>query len=244
MGEHKVGTREEWEAARGKLLEREEELTNLSDEIARERRELPWVPIEKEYSFETDRGTKSLAELFDGRSQLAIYHHMFGPHYEAGCPTCSTIADTIDGIYVHLAARDVTMICASGAPLDKLQSYKQRMGWSFDWVSTHESDFNFDFGFSHTDEQVQSFVYDAPDIVDIPAALCGTDRAGYLTEAPGLSVFALADGVVHQTYAGSGRGVEPLMAYYGVLDRAPKGRDEGEPFEFWFRRHDEYEQAG
>jgi predicted dithiol-disulfide oxidoreductase (DUF899 family) len=244
MEQHRVGTREEWEVAREKLLEREKDLTNLSDELARERRKLPWVPIEKEYSFDTDTGARTLAELFDGRTQLVIYHHMFGPHYQAGCPTCSTIADTVDGIFVHLASRDVTLICASGAPLEKIQPYKRRMGWSFDWVSTYEGAFNFDLGFSHTDEEVQSFVHDVPPIVDTPAAMCGTDRAGYLTEEPGMSVFALDDGIVHQTYSARNRGAEPLMAYYGVLDRAPHGRNEGEPFEFWFRRHDEYDQAG
>ena len=241
MAEHEVGTREEWEAAREKLYEREKELTRLSDEVAKQRRELPWMPVEKEYSFETDAGTKSLAELFDGRSQLMIYHHMFGPHYEAGCPTCSTIGDTIEGIKVHMAAKDVTLICVSGAPLEKIQPYKKRMGWSFNWASTHDSDFNFDFGFSHTDEEVQSFVDSAPQIVDEPAAMCGTDRAGYLTEAPGMSVWALDDGDVYLTYLAQARGVEPLMGYYAALDRAPKGRDEDqEPFVFWFRRHDEY----
>jgi predicted dithiol-disulfide oxidoreductase (DUF899 family) len=241
MAEHEVVTREEWEAARKKLYEREKELTRLSDEVAKGRRELPWMPLEKEYSFETDTGTKSLADLFDGRSQLMIYHHMFGPHYEAGCPTCSTIADTIEGIQVHMAAKDVTLICVSGAPLEKIQTYKKRMGWSFNWASTHESDFNFDLGFSHTDEEVQEFADSAPQIVDEPAAMCGTDRAGYLTEAPGMSVWALDDGDVYLTYQAQARGVEPLMGYYAALDRVPKGRDEDqEPFVFWFRRHDEY----
>ena len=239
MTEHEVVAREEWEAAREKLLEREKELTHLSDEVARERRELPWTAVEKDYSFETDSGTKSLADLFDGRSQLMIYHHMFGPHYEAGCPTCSTMGDTIEGIHVHMAARDVTLICVSGAPLAKLQPYKQRMGWTFNWASSHDNDFNFDLGFSQTDEEAEKISDGAPEIVDEPAAMCGTDRAGYLTEAPGMSVWALDDGVVYQTYQNTSRGVEPLMGYYAALDRVPKGRDE-EPFVFWFRRHDEY----
>jgi predicted dithiol-disulfide oxidoreductase (DUF899 family) len=241
MSEHRIGTRDEWQAARNELLEREKELTHRNDDLARERRELPWVPLENEYNFETDEGTKTLAELFDGRSQLLIYHFMFGPEYEAGCPVCSSIADNIDSNVVHLRARDVTMICASRAPLETLQAYKQRMGWSFDWVSTHGSDFNFDFGFSYTEEAVRSFLKDGPPpVIHQVAAACGTDPAGYMTEGPGLSAFALSDGVVHHTYATSARGLEPVMGYYGLLDRAPMGRNEGDPPEFWIRRHDEY----
>ena len=241
MTEHEIVAREEWEAAMEKMRERDKEVTRLSDEVARERRELPWVRVEKDYSVETDAGRKSLADLFDGRSQLMVYHHMFGPHYEAGCPTCATMGDTIEGIHVHMAAKDVTLICVSAAPLEKLQAYKQRMGWTFGWASTHDSDFNFDLGYSHTDEEVQDFAGDAPPVVDEPAAMCGTDRFGYLTEAPGLTVWALEDGVVHQTYQTTSRGVEVLMGYYAALDRVPKGRDEDqEPFFFWFRRHDEY----
>jgi predicted dithiol-disulfide oxidoreductase (DUF899 family) len=242
MSEHRIGTREEWQAARDELLKREKELIRHNDELARQRRELPWVPIDKEYSFETDGGTKSLAELFDGRSQLLIYHFMFGPAYEAGCPVCSSIADSIDGDVAHLRARDVTMICVSRAPLEKLQAYKERMGWRFDWASSYGSDFNFDVGFSYTDEEVRSFIEGGPPpVIDGVAAMCGTDPAGYMTESPGLSAFALSDGIVYQTYATTDRGVEPLMGYYGLLDRAPKGRNEGDPPEFWFRRHDEYE---
>lgn len=240
MTKHKIGTREEWQAARDELLEREKELTRRNDELAQQRRELPWVRIEKEYSFATDGGTKSFPELFDGRSQLLIYHFMFGPAYEAGCPVCSSIADSIEGDIVHLRARDVTMICVSRASLDKLQAYKERMGWSFDWVSTYGSDFNFDLGFSYTDEEVRSFLEGGPPPV-VEAAMCGTDPAGYMTEGPGLSAFALSDGIVYQTYVATTRGVEPLMGYYALLDRAPKGRNEGDPPEFWFRRHDEYE---
>jgi predicted dithiol-disulfide oxidoreductase (DUF899 family) len=241
MPEHKIGTREEWQAARDELLAREKELTRRNDELAQQRRELPWVPIEKEYTFETDEGTKTLPELFDGRSQLLIYQFMFGPAYEAGCPVCSSIADTIDPNVVHLATRDVTMICVSRAPLEKIRAYKQRMGWSFNWPSSYRTDFNFDFGFSQPEEQVRSFLKDgAPPVITQVSAACGTDPAGYLTEAPGLNAFALDDGVVYHSYATSARGLEPVMGYYGLLDRAPMGRNEGDPPELWFRRHDEY----
>jgi predicted dithiol-disulfide oxidoreductase (DUF899 family) len=245
MSEHRIGTREEWQAARDELLEREKELTRRNEDLAQQRRELPWVPVEKEYSFETDEGTKTLPELFDGRSQLLVYHFMFGPAYEAGCPVCSSIADNIDPNVVHLGARDVAMICVSRAPLEKLQAYKQRMGWSFDWVSAHSSDFNFDFGFSYTEEQVRSFLGDgAPPVISEVAAACGTNPAGYMTEGPGLSAFALSDSVVHHTYATTARGLEPVMGYYSLLDRAPMGRNEGDPPGFWLRRHDEYEEPG
>jgi predicted dithiol-disulfide oxidoreductase (DUF899 family) len=241
MTNHTTGTREEWQAARDVLLEREKELTHLNDELARQRRELPWVPIEKKYSFDTAEGTKSLPELFDGRSQLVIYHFMFGPTYDAGCTTCSSIADTIDGIVVHLRARDVTMICASRAPLEKLRAYKERMGWSFEWVSSHGSDFNFDFGFSNTAEEVRSRMEGGPHpVLAKVAARSGTDAAGFMTERPGLSAFAHSDGAVYHTYSTTDRGLEPLMGYYGVLDRAPLGRNEGDPPEYWFRRRDEY----
>jgi predicted dithiol-disulfide oxidoreductase (DUF899 family) len=241
MTTHRTGTREEWQAARDALLEREKELTRINDELARQRRELPWVPIEKDYSFDTAEGTKSLPELFDGRSQLVIYHFMFGPAYEAGCTTCSSIADTIDGIVVHLRARDLTMICASRAPLEKLRAYKERMGWSFDWVSTLGSDFNFDLGFSNTADQVQSRLEDGPSpVLARVAEMSGTDAAGFMTERPGLTAFALSDGAVYHTYSTTARGLEPLMGYYGVLDRAPLGRNEGDPPKYWFRRRDEY----
>jgi predicted dithiol-disulfide oxidoreductase (DUF899 family) len=242
MTKHKVGTREEWLAARNELLDREKELTRRNDELARERRELPWVPVEKEYSFETEDGTKTLAELFDGRSQLMIYHFMFGPAYEAGCPVCSSGADTYDGAVPHLNARDVTFICVSRAPHEKLQAYKRRMGWSFPWVSSQCSDFNFDFGASHTEEEVAPFL-EGGDLGPVPqlAADCGTDPAGYIAETPMLSAFALDDGVVYQTYSTGARGLEILLGFYGLLDRAPRGRDEGDPPEMWIRRHDEYE---
>ncbi len=244
MAEHRIGTREEWRAARDELLTLEKELTHRNDELARRRRELPWVPVEKEYSFETDAGTRSLAELFDGCSQLLVYHFMFGPEYEAGCPVCSSIADTIDPQVVHLRARDVTMICVSRAPLERLQAYKRRMGWSFTWVSTHDSDFGFDMGFSHTAEEVQAWMEgELPPVITEVAAMCGTDPAGYMTEGPGLTAFALSDGTVYHTYTTTNRGVEPVMGYYGLLDRAPLGRNEGDPPEFWLRRHDEHEET-
>jgi predicted dithiol-disulfide oxidoreductase (DUF899 family) len=251
----KVGTREDWRAARVELLEREKELTRLSDELARQRQELPWVEVEKEYTFATDEGAKTLPELFEGRSQLLMYHFMFGPSYTAGCPTCSSSADTYDGIRVHLEHHDVTFLVSSRAPLEKLLAYRDRMGWGFPWVSTHESDFNFDFGVSFTEEQqrsgaehnFQSFPTMQPIIeADVPqiveqAKATGTDPAGYLTEAPGMSAFALSDGVVYHTYSAYARGLDVLMGYYQWLDRAPKGRNEGDPPELWIRRHDEYE---
>jgi predicted dithiol-disulfide oxidoreductase (DUF899 family) len=244
MTDHKTGTREEWLAARLELLEAEKELTRRSDELTRRRRELPWVRIDKEYRFETDDGTRTLAELFDGRSQLLVYHFMFGPSYEAGCPTCSSMADTVDGALPHLHARDVTMMYVSQAPLEKLQAYKRRMGWNMPWVSSAGSDFNFDLGYSRTEEQTREWV--APMLETLPpiagqnANSSGTDVTGYLTESQGFSAFVLDDGTVYQTYATGGRGVEFLMGYYGILDRTPRGRDEGDAFQVWIRRHDEY----
>jgi predicted dithiol-disulfide oxidoreductase (DUF899 family) len=241
LTEHRVGTQEEWQAAREELLEAEKELTRRSDELAKKRRELPWVAIEKDYSFETESGTKSLAELFDGRSQLLVYHFMFGPPYDAGCPVCSSIADTIDPQVIHLAARDVTMLLASRAPLDRLQAYKERMGWGIDWVSTAGPEFNRDLGFLNTEEELKPFLEGGvPPVVEHMAAACGTDPAGYVAEGPGLSAYALSDGVVYRTYVTSARGLEPAMAFYGLLDRAPRGRDEGDSAPFWLRRHDEY----
>jgi predicted dithiol-disulfide oxidoreductase (DUF899 family) len=241
LTEQKVGSREEWQDARKALLDREKEVTHRNDELARERRELPWVPLEKDYSFETVDGTKSLAELFDGRSQLMIYHFMFGPAYAAGCPVCSSAADMFNGAVPHLKARDVTFLCASRGPLEKLQAYKRRMGWQFDWVSSAGTDFNFDFQVSLTEEQLAQFLGgDLPPVVERLANACGTDVAGYLSEGPGLSVFALSDDVVHHTYSTYARGLEILMGFYPMLDRTPKGRDEGDSEEFWIRRHDEY----
>jgi predicted dithiol-disulfide oxidoreductase (DUF899 family) len=245
MTDHQVVNREEWAAARDELLGREKEHTHLGDELARQRRELPWVRVEKEYVFDTDHGTRTLAELFEGRSQLLVYHFMFGPGYEVGCPTCSSMADTIDGALPHLHARDVTMTYVSQAPLDKLQAYKRRMGWNMPWVSAARSDFNSDLGYSRTHEQARAAIAPMleagpPPIIDHNATSSGTDATGYLTEAQGLSAFVLDDGVVYQTYSAGARGVEFMMGYYGILDRAPKGRDEGDGFQLWIRRHDEY----
>jgi predicted dithiol-disulfide oxidoreductase (DUF899 family) len=238
---HKVGSREEWQAARDELLKEEKELTRRNDELAEKRRELPWVPVEEEYSFETETGTKSLAELFDGRSQLLIYHFMFGPTYEAGCPVCSSITDTIDPNAVHLAARDVTMLLVSRAPVDKLQAYKKRMGWGLDWASAGGSDFNRDVGFTHTEEELRPFLKgEIPPGVTQNAEACGTDVATYVTEGPGLSAYALSDGTVYRTYVTTARGLEPGMAYYGLLDRTPMGRNEDASQPLWIRRHDEY----
>jgi predicted dithiol-disulfide oxidoreductase (DUF899 family) len=243
MPEHRIGTQEEFEAAREQLLAEEKELTRRSDELARKRRELPWVPVEKEYRFETEDGTKSLADLFDGRSQLLIYHFMFGPSYEAGCTVCSSIADNLNPNAVHLRARDVTLICSSRAPLDELLAYRERMGWSFDWVSTAGSDFHRDLGFAPTEEELKPFLDgEIPPTVSQMAELSGTDVAGYVSEAPGLSAYALSDGRVYRTYVTTARGLEPAMAYYGLLDRTPRGRHEDDP-DFWIRRHDEYGKA-
>jgi len=244
MTDHQVATREEWARARQELLEREKELTRRNDELTQERLELPWVELDKEYRFETEEGTKTLAELFDGRSQLLVYNFMFGPEYEAGCPVCSSGADSYNGAVPHLNARDVTFLCISRAPLERLQAYKERMGWTFPWVSSEGSDFNFDFNASATEEQLSSFLKgDPPPIVGQLAAACGTDPAGYVSEAPVLSAFALSDGVVYHTYSTTARGLEFLLGFYPMLDRVPKGRDEAKDTEFWLRRHDEYETA-
>jgi predicted dithiol-disulfide oxidoreductase (DUF899 family) len=245
MTDHKVASREEWRAARDELLAREKEHTRLGDELARQRRELPWVRVEKEYAFDTDDGPRTLAELFDGRSQLLVYHFMFGPSYEAGCTTCSSMADGMNGLVPHLNARDITFLFVSQAPLQKLQGYKSRMGWEIPWVSSAESDFNFDSGFSRTEEQTRAAI--APrleagpsPILDQMSRASGTDVVGYLTQGPGFSAFVLEDGSVYQTYSAGARGVEFLMGYYPILDRAPKGRDEPDSTPRWLRRHDEY----
>ena len=245
MADHKVGTREEWLAARTELLAREKEHTRMGDELARARRELPWVPVEKEYVFDTDEGTKTLPELFGDHGQLLVYHFMFGPSYEAGCPVCSSAADTVNGALPHLQARDVTMLYVSQAPLTKLHAYKQRLGWRFPWVSCAGNDFNFDFGFSRTAEQTREAV--APmleagpnPILDQMARSTGTDVVGYLTEAPGMSAFIKDGGTVYHTYSTTARGLEFLMGYYPILDRAPKGRDEQDTYQTWLRRNDEY----
>jgi predicted dithiol-disulfide oxidoreductase (DUF899 family) len=243
MTDHQVVSRQEWQAAREELLKREKEHTRAGDELARQRGELPSVAVEKQYRFDADDGTRTLAGLFDGRSQLLIYHFMFGPSYQAGCPVNSSMADGLDGLLPHLHARDVTLLLVSQAPLAKLQAYKQRMGWSLPWVSSANTDFNFDFGASYTEEQVRSWDLDEgglPPIVAQNAAATGTDVPGYLSESPAMSAFMLAGGAVYQTYATAARGVEFLMGYYPILDRAPNGRGEGDAFQTWIRRHDEY----
>jgi predicted dithiol-disulfide oxidoreductase (DUF899 family) len=256
MTAHKTGTREEWLAARLELLDAEKALTRRGDELARQRRELPWVPIEKEYRFETDEGPASLADLFSGNSQLLIYHFMFGPEYTAGCPACSSIADGFDGFTVHLANHDVTMWAVSRAPLAKLQVYKQRMGWTFPWASSFGTDFNYDFQAGLTEEQQQygasQYNFRTSDLrppagtedgspgdgrENDNAMTCGTDWATYMRELPGMSAFALADGVVYHTYSAYARGLDGLWGMYQWLDRAPSGRNETG---IWFRRHDEY----
>jgi predicted dithiol-disulfide oxidoreductase (DUF899 family) len=252
MTDHKTGTREEWLSARLELLEAEKALTRRSDELARWRQELPWVAIDKDYRFETDEGTASIADLFRGRSQLLVYHFMFGPEYTAGCPSCSAIADGFDGAAVHLANHDVTLSAVSRAPLAKLQDYKQRMGWSFPWASSFDSDFNYDFHVSHTGEEWQSgateYNFRAMDFrpaEEIPAlaelaSTVGTDFATYRREGPGVSAFALENGVVYHTYSAYERGVDGLWSMQQWLDRAPLGRNETG---FWWRRHDEYDRA-
>jgi len=252
MEGHTIGTREEWLAKREELLEREKEHTRQGDELAQARRDLPWVRVEKDYRFGTDEGEKSLAELFDGRSQLLVYHFMFGPSYEAGCPINSSIADSIDGVVPHLNARDATMILVSQAPTEKIQEYQRRMGWSIPWVSASSGDFNLDLGFSQTLEQSreavaqvvlpsQEFEGGFPPIVESNARAAGTDVAGYLTESPGFSTFVREGNDIYQAYSTTWRGLEFVMSYYPILDHAPKGRDEGEEdWQLWIRRHDEY----
>ncbi len=244
MTNRKVATREEWLAARGELLAREKDLTRRGDQLAAERRALPWVPIEKEYTFGTDAGPRTLRELFDGRSQLIVYHFMFGPKYTAGCPVCSSAADTFNGAVPHLNARGVTFTCISQAPWDKLQAYRQRMGWSFPWASSHASDYNFDLEISRPEEATREFLAGGvPEVVARLAQECGTDAAAYLSEAPVMSTYALADDTVYLTYSTTARGLEFMMGYYGLLDRTPLGRNEGEPPELWMRRHDEYQNG-
>jgi predicted dithiol-disulfide oxidoreductase (DUF899 family) len=241
-----VASREEWLAARAALLEREKQHTRMGDELAQQRRELPWVAVDKPYTLQTADGPRSLAELFDGRSQLLIYHFMFGPSYEAGCPVNSSIADSFDSLIPHLKARDVTLIAVSGAPIERLVAYRERMGWSFDWASSYGSAFNTDLGFSSSLRRTRAAI--EPSLDQLPAValrnakVAGTDIYGYLTELFGFTAFALEDGVVYQTYTTTGRGVEFLMPYYGFLDRAPKGRDEHDGWQLWIRRHDEYDR--
>jgi predicted dithiol-disulfide oxidoreductase (DUF899 family) len=242
MTEHRIGTQEEWQAERDELLAEEKELTRRGDELARKRRELPWVPVEKDYRFEAEDGEKTLADLFDGRSQLVVYHFMFGPSYEAGCPVCTSIADTLAPQVPHLKARDATLLLASRGPIGKLLAYRERMGWAIGWVSSGQSDFNRDLGFLYTMEELKPFLEGTmPATVEQNAQMCGTDVASYVAEGPGLSVYALSDGTVYRTYVSTARGLEFAMAYYGLLDRTPKGRAEDGTRPLWVRRHDEYE---
>jgi predicted dithiol-disulfide oxidoreductase (DUF899 family) len=241
MTGHRIGTQDEWQAERDALLAEEKELTRRSDELARKRRDLPWVPVETEYTFETEHGSRSLAELFDGRSQLLVYHFMFGPGYAAGCPVCSSIADTLAPQVVHLKARDTTLLLASRAPLEKLIAYRERMRWPIDWVSSGGCDFNRDLGFLWTREELRPFLDgEIPPTVEQMAEAAGTDVAGYVAEGPGLSAYALSDGTVYRTYVSTARGLEPAMAYYALLDRTPRGRQEEGELVHWLRRHDEY----
>jgi predicted dithiol-disulfide oxidoreductase (DUF899 family) len=263
MTTHKTGTREQWLKARVELLKAEKEFTHRSDEMARQRQELPWVPINKGYRFETEQGSASLADLFRGRSQLLVYHFMFGPDYTAGCPSCSMIADGFNGFAIHLANHDVTLMAVSRAPLAKLQAYKLRMGWTFPWASSFGGDFNFDFSVGFTEEQQSKegieynyrrekvFSSGPKERLDFSkllkkegsqkpenhASMCGTDLPTYLRERPGVSAFALEDGIVYHTYSAYARGLDGLWGMYQWLDRAPKGRNETGP---WWKRHDEY----
>jgi predicted dithiol-disulfide oxidoreductase (DUF899 family) len=247
MTKHTTGTREQWLAARLDLLEAEKELTRSNDELARRRQELPWVRIDKAYQFDTDEGNASLADLFRGRSQLLVYHFMFGPDYTAGCPSCSAIADGFNGFAIHLANHDVMLWAVSRAPLAKLQAYKRRLGWTFPWASSFGSDFNADFGVRFTEAQQRegidyNYRHEAAwtgggEGAVTFAALSGTDAATFTRERPGMSAFVLEDGVVHHTYSTYARGLDGLWGMYQWLDRAPKGRNEAGA---WWRRHDEY----
>jgi predicted dithiol-disulfide oxidoreductase (DUF899 family) len=237
----RIGTQEEWQQERDELLKAEKELTRRADELATRRRELPWVSIEQDYRFETEGGAKTLAELFDDRSQLVMYHFMFGPAWSGGCPVCSSIADTLAPQVPHLKARDTTLLLTSRAPLEELLAYRERMGWTIDWASSSDSDFNRDVGFLYTEEDLRPFLAGPiPPTVEQNARMCGTDAGGYVTERPGLSVFALADGTVYRTYVTTNRGLEVAMAYYGLLDRTPAGRAEPPGVPLWVRRHNEY----
>jgi predicted dithiol-disulfide oxidoreductase (DUF899 family) len=254
MTTHPTGTRQEWLAQRLELLKAEKALTRQSDELARQRQALPWVRIDKDYSFDTDDGKASLADLFGGRSQLLVYHFMFGPDYKAGCPSCSMIADGFDGFAVHLANHDVALWAVSRAPLAKLQAYKKRMGWRFPWASAAGGDFNFDFNVSFTEAQQREAAIDynyernghAMDMTPVPppvaqfAATCGTDAPTYSRDRPGLSAFVREDGAVYHSYSTYARGLDGLWGAYQWLDRAPKGRNETG---LWFRRHDEYAKS-
>jgi predicted dithiol-disulfide oxidoreductase (DUF899 family) len=251
MTTHHTGTQEDWLRARLALLQAEKDLTRRGDEVARQRQALPWVRIDRDYRFDTDDGPASLADLFHGRSQLLVYHFMFGPDYKAGCPSCSAIADGFNGIVTHLANHDVMLWATSRAPLAKLQAYKQRMGWTFPWASSHDSNFSFDFNVSFTDEQQRAGTIEynykqaghAMDAIPVSplvaqlAANCGTDAATWTRDRPGLSAFVREDGVIYHTYSAYARGLDAIWGMYPWFDRAPKGRNETGR---WLRRHDEY----
>lgn len=253
MTTHATGTRDQWLAARLELLEAEKALTRRGDELARQRQALPWVRVDRAYRFDTERGAVSLPDLFEGRSQLLVYHFMFGPDYKAGCPSCSAVADSFNGSVAHLAEHDVTLTAVSRAPIDKLLAYKRRMGWSFPWASSGDSDFNFDFNVSFTEMQQRDGEIEynyhrgrhamdaepAPEPVRQFAATCGTDAKTYARDRPGLSAFVLEDGVVYHTYSTYARGVDAIWGMYALLDRAPLGRNETG---VWWKRHDEYAQ--
>ena len=248
---HPTGTRAQWLAARLELLEAEKELTRLSDELAQQRQALPWVRVDEQYRFATDAGTATLTDLFRGRSQLLVYHFMFGPDYAAGCPSCSMIADGFNGFVAHLASHDVALCAVSRAPLPKLQEYKRRLGWTFPWASSFGSNFNFDFNIAITEAQQRAggseYNYrraahpldsdSVPPAVAQFAAACGTDVNGYRRDRPGMSAFVLEDGAVYHTYSTYARGLDVLWGAYQWLDRAPRGRNETGP---WWRRRDEY----
>jgi predicted dithiol-disulfide oxidoreductase (DUF899 family) len=254
MSPHPTATREQWLAARLEMLDAEKELTRRSDELARQRQALPWVPVETEYRFQTEDGPASLADLFGGRSQLLVYHFMLGPDFTAGCPSCSAIADGFDGSVAHLQNHDVAFVAVSRAPVDKLTAYKRRMGWSFPWASSQDSDFNYDFNTSFTEEQMRGVVeynFTDRDMSSVETlgpdsraaqhgASAGVDVKTYLREAPGMSAFAMQDGIVHHTYSTYARGLDGLWGMYQWLDRAPLGRNETGA---WWRRHDEYDAA-
>ncbi len=254
MTTHKTGTREQWLKARLALLDAEKEHTRRSDELAQQRQELPWVAIDKNYRFDTEQGSASLADLFCGRAQLLVYHFMFGPDYKAGCPSCSSIADGFNGIAVHLANHDVMLWAISRAPIEKLQTYKRRLGWAFPWASSFHTDFNSDFGISITEEQQRKgnveYNYRSgghpiteaqlPKIVGEFASMCGTDAATYVRDRPGMSAFMKEDGVIYHTYSTYARGLDGLWGMYQWLDRAPLGRNEQG---IWWKRHDEYDNT-
>ncbi|MEO8907076.1 MAG: thioredoxin family protein [Microbacteriaceae bacterium] len=255
MTDHTIGTRAEWLAARLKLLDAEKALTRRGDEVAQQRQALPWVRVDKTYGFETEEGQASLADLFAGRSQLLIYHFMFGPDYNAGCPSCSAIADGFDGSVVHLANHDVSLVAVSRAPLPQLLVYRKRMGWNFPWASSFGGDFNYDYGVSHTAEDWRAGAVDynfrSMDVrpsesgAELPfltewASGVGTDWPTYRQEGPGMSAFVLEDGEVYHAYSTYERGVDAIWGMYSLLDRAPRGRNENG---MWWRRHDEYEAS-